>query len=190
MIGFPSNRTCTTPSSRKTRSAISSASHTRDQSRVRLLTIRTERGLDASHQRLRHQQMESDRAESGQTRQGKQCLFLAFRPRFRSFLGFMQHIGMFVLQSQATGPSVLCASQPKTFGTRRRGRLSSYTPSCLHALVFPDDYSELAISYSRQVKPAVHNHPAIPLAVNMLFCLLYSAPRQDRGKCQAKRSRH
>lgn len=84
----------------------------------------------------------------------------------------------------------LCASQPKTFGTRRRGRLSSYTPSCLHALVFPDDYSELAISYSRQVKPAVHNHPAIPLAVNMLFCLPYSAPRQDRGKCQAKRSRH
>jgi hypothetical protein len=109
MIGFPSNRTCTTPSSRKTRSAISSASHTRDQSRVRLLTIRTERGLDASHQRLRHQQMESNRAESGQTRQGKQSLFLAFRPRFRSFLGFMQHIGMFVLQSQVTGPSVLCA---------------------------------------------------------------------------------
>ena len=149
-----------------------------------------ERGAHAGTERLREQQVEGDRAESGQTRQGKQCLFLAFRPRFRSFLGFMQHIGMFVLQSQATGPSVLCASQPKTFGTRRRGRLSSYTPSCLHALVFPDDYSELAISYSRHVKPAVHIHSAIPLAVNMLFCLLYSAPRQDRGKCQAKRSRH
>ena len=135
MIGFPSNRTCTTPSSRKTRSAISSASHTRDQSRVRLLTIRTERGLDASHQRLRHQQMESNRAESGQTRQGKQSLFLAFRPRFRSFLGFMQHIGMFVLQSQVTGPSVLCALR---FALRSR-RLSAHAvgadfhPTRLHA---------------------------------------------------------
>jgi hypothetical protein len=132
---FSSSRTCTTPSSRKTRSAISSASHTRDQSRVRLLTIRTERGLDASHQRLRHQQVESNRAESGQTRQGKQCLFPCFFVRdFVQFSASCNTSGcLYCKIVQATGPSSLCASQPKTLGTRRRGRLYSYTRLRLHA---------------------------------------------------------
>jgi len=112
MIVSPSDRTCTTPSSRKTRSAISSASHTRDHSRVRLLTIRTECSLDASYQRLRHQQVESNRTESWQARQGKQLSSLLSHFALCSFLGFMQY---------SSGSSEL--GQPKTFGTRRRGRL-------------------------------------------------------------------
>jgi hypothetical protein len=39
---------------------------------------------------------------------------LLFRSRFRSILGFMQHIGVFVLQDcKATGPSLLCAPRSR-----------------------------------------------------------------------------
>ena len=69
------NRTCTTPNSRKTRSAASSASHTREKARIRSLTVATECCFDAGNQRLREQQMEGDRTESGQACQGSYTVF-------------------------------------------------------------------------------------------------------------------
>lgn len=57
------------------RLAASSASHTREQARRRSLTVGTERCVNASHQRLREQQVEGDRAESGQASQGSYHAF-------------------------------------------------------------------------------------------------------------------
>jgi hypothetical protein len=98
---------------------------------------------------------------------------LLFRSRFRTILGFMQHIGVFVLQDCAShGPELalrLAAEDARHTPSGPTLFLHTPTPTRLHALEIPVDYSELAISNSRHVKPAVHHHPATTLAVNMLF---------------------
>lgn len=50
------------------------------QARRRSLTVGTERCVDASHQRLREQQVEGDRAESRQARQGSYHVVFSFFP--------------------------------------------------------------------------------------------------------------
>ena len=47
------------------------------------LTVGTERCVNASHQRLREQQVEGDRAESGQARQGSYPVFFASSQSFK-----------------------------------------------------------------------------------------------------------
>ena len=84
--------------------------------------------------------------------------------------------------SQATGPSFATCSR-----RFRHADSADFHPTRLEGYAlwrYPIDYSELAISYSRHVKPAVHHHPVHALAVNnnMLFFFPFpvsSNPYQD-----------
>ena len=110
------NRTCTTPNSRKTRSAASSASHTREKARIRSLTVATECCFDASNQRLREQQVEGDWAEGGQARQGSSYFSYLIAP-----------------SSLRHGFLIWTLSHPSRSRSRCRLR---YTPTSRFALVY------------------------------------------------------
>jgi hypothetical protein len=108
--------------------------------------------------------MESNRAESGQTRQGEHCPFLAFAV-FVRFLGFMQRSSgcLFLFYGPELG-----GLQPKTFGTPTS---ADFHPTCLHALESsPTAIANLRNPLPRHVKPGgPPPYPAQTLAVNMLF---------------------
>jgi hypothetical protein len=123
--------------------------------------------------------MESNRAESGQTRQGEQRRFLAFS-QFRSFLGFMQYIssGSLLFLLRATGPE-RCNLQPKAFGTPTRPTLvlHVYTPWKSPDTTIASELCNFLFAPRQTCGSTTTLLRILPhyLAVNMLFYLLYAA---------------
>lgn len=163
------------------RLAASSASHTREQARRRSLTVGIERCVNASHQRLREQQVEGDRAESGKARQGPYHVFFS---SFPLSLGFRS--GHHRVTSDHIAVSVAMPSEVYSDSS-----LQAHSWLVMCRRLAPDDPQKSGASpRETQHQPSCRvGKPTSTKPVCLLQCLHGQAPRARANPYTPTRSR-